>query len=366
MGVGGRRVHPRPRPTRRRPHPARRARRRSRPPGQPGTAPGDGYIIDGDLWVWTGTAWTNAGNVQGPPGPGPGRKGPPGRRRRTPPCPDRPARPARTVPGDRTRADRAHRAAVGAPGASVRIVGEVATVGALPAPGSVAVGDSYIVTADGDLYTSTGTAWLDVGQIVGPQGPTGATGPTGPASRTVPGRPGRPVHKANLVSPVSPAAARCKACGGGSPPPPPPRSPPARSAVNHDSPASATVVWLSKTSDQLAIDFSGTIDDLKAGDHLYLQTKNDANSFHRYTITGTPTASGTSWQIPVVTDSGSPAGTEPPTNAEVVVVFQFFVPPAAHRGRPPRRPGGRPDPVVGDRVERPGRSDPVVERVRVG
>jgi hypothetical protein len=60
----------------------------------------------------------------------------------------------------------------------------VATVAALPPAGSVPVGDSYIVTADGDLYTSTGTSWLDVGQIVGPQGPTGATGATGTAGAT--------------------------------------------------------------------------------------------------------------------------------------------------------------------------------------
>lgn len=68
--------------------------------------------------------------------------------------------------------------ATGAPGTSVNIKGEVATVGALPSVGNV-VGDAYIVTADGNLYTWTGSSWLDVGQIVGPQGATGATGPQG-------------------------------------------------------------------------------------------------------------------------------------------------------------------------------------------
>jgi hypothetical protein len=66
----------------------------------------------------------------------------------------------------------------GAPGTSVNIKGEVATVGALPSSGN-SIGDAYIVTADGNLYTWTGSAWLDVGQIVGPQGPTGPQGPQG-------------------------------------------------------------------------------------------------------------------------------------------------------------------------------------------
>lgn len=68
--------------------------------------------------------------------------------------------------------------ATGAPGTSVNIKGEVATVGALPSSGNV-IGDAYIVTADGNLYTWTGSAWLDVGQIVGPQGATGPQGPQG-------------------------------------------------------------------------------------------------------------------------------------------------------------------------------------------
>jgi hypothetical protein len=72
----------------------------------------------------------------------------------------------------------------GNPGTSTIIVGEVATVAALPPAASVPIGHGYIVTADGDLYTSTGTAWIDVGQIVGPQGPTGPTGATGPAGST--------------------------------------------------------------------------------------------------------------------------------------------------------------------------------------
>ena len=85
---------------------------------------------------------------------------------------------------------------VGPPGTSTVIVGSVPTFGDLPAPGSVNSGDSYIVESDGDLWVSTGTAWVDAGQIVGPQGPqgiqgvkgdtgsTGASGGMGPAGET--------------------------------------------------------------------------------------------------------------------------------------------------------------------------------------
>lgn len=79
----------------------------------------------------------------------------------------------------------------GPQGTSINFVGEVATVGDLPATGNT-INDAYIVTADGDLYVWDGAAWDNVGQIVGPQGPTGPQGdigPTGPqgADSTVAG-----------------------------------------------------------------------------------------------------------------------------------------------------------------------------------
>ena len=78
----------------------------------------------------------------------------------------------------------------GAQGTSINLKGTVATVGNLPPTGNT-VNDAYIVTADGDLYVWTGSAWNSVGQIIGPPGPTGPagsgspggvgpTGPTGP------------------------------------------------------------------------------------------------------------------------------------------------------------------------------------------
>jgi hypothetical protein len=63
---------------------------------------------------------------------------------------------------------------------------------------------------------------------------------------------------------------------------------------------------------------------LVAGDHIYLQSKANAASFHRYTITSAATLiGGTTWQFGVTTDSGSPSGTEPANGADVLLAFQF-------------------------------------------
>lgn len=67
-------------------------------------------------------------------------------------------------------------------GVGVAIVGSVTGVADLPAGYTGAVGDSYIVQADGNLYAWDGSVWNDVGDIVGPTGNTGATGPEGAAS----------------------------------------------------------------------------------------------------------------------------------------------------------------------------------------
>ena len=81
-------------------------------------------------------------------------------------------------PAGRHRSDRACRSAQGAPGAGVEVTGTVATVGDLPSGASA--GDGYIVAANGHLHVWTGSAWVDTGEVRGPQGPQGATGPTGP------------------------------------------------------------------------------------------------------------------------------------------------------------------------------------------
>jgi len=67
----------------------------------------------------------------------------------------------------------------GPQGTSINVRGSVAAVINLPASGN-AVNDAYIVTATGNLHVWNGTAWTNVGAIVGPAGATGATGATGP------------------------------------------------------------------------------------------------------------------------------------------------------------------------------------------
>lgn len=99
-----------------------------------------------------------------------------------------------------------------------------------------------------------------------------------------------------------------------------------RVGVNHDSPAAATQLRIHRLGQLNGIDWSVTIAGMRAGDHIYLQAKANALSFHRYVLTGVPTASGDNWLIPVVTDSGSPQGTEPANGADVLVAFQFQPP----------------------------------------
>ena len=73
----------------------------------------------------------------------------------------------------------------GAAGTSFIVKGSVPTVGDLPSSGNT-TGDAYIVTATQDLYVWNGTAWTNVGKIVGPTGPTGAAGAVGATGATGP------------------------------------------------------------------------------------------------------------------------------------------------------------------------------------
>ena len=73
----------------------------------------------------------------------------------------------------------------GAAGTGITMKGTVATVGALPPTGNVQ-GDSYIVSANGHLYTWNGSTWIDMGVIQGPPGSTGPQGPVGPTGATGP------------------------------------------------------------------------------------------------------------------------------------------------------------------------------------
>lgn len=92
----------------------------------------------------------------------------------------------------------------GPQGVSLNLRGSVATVGALPSVGN-SPNDAYIVEADGDLYVWSGTAWTNVGQIVGPTGPTGPSGPVGPTGSTGPTGPTGSVS--TVAGPTGPTGA---------------------------------------------------------------------------------------------------------------------------------------------------------------
>jgi hypothetical protein len=125
---------------------------------------GEAYLVNGDLYVWSPTtiAWVNTGNIKGPTGAtgSQGITGPTGN----------------VGPTGSTGAT----GSTGPQGTSITVRGTVATAGNLPPTGNT-VNDAFIVQADGDLYVWTGSAWSNVGQIIGPTGPTGpgVTGPTG-------------------------------------------------------------------------------------------------------------------------------------------------------------------------------------------
>jgi hypothetical protein len=70
--------------------------------------------------------------------------------------------------------------ATGATGVGINILGSLAGEENLPESGDL--GDAYLIS--GDLYIWTGSAWENVGTILGPTGPIGPTGPTGPQGST--------------------------------------------------------------------------------------------------------------------------------------------------------------------------------------
>ena len=67
----------------------------------------------------------------------------------------------------------------GADGTSVNIVGSVATVGDLDSSYQGNIGDGYIVSSTGHLHIWDGSAWVDAGNITGPDGADGADGVDG-------------------------------------------------------------------------------------------------------------------------------------------------------------------------------------------
>ena len=162
-----------------------------------GNNPGDAWIAadTGNLWVWSGTAWTNVGKVQGPQGV----QGPIGAQGSTGPMGPQGAAGASGAigaqgPAGATGAQGPAGASVqgplgpvgpqgtpgpqGLPGSAVLIKGTVASAASLPVSGSP--GDAWIASDTRHLWVWSGTAWVDMGPVQGPQGPVGAVGATGP------------------------------------------------------------------------------------------------------------------------------------------------------------------------------------------
>lgn len=138
------------------------------PPG-PGTL-GESYLINGHFWGWNGTAYEDMGNIQGPQGvqgaTGPqGPKGDKGDQGNTGPTGNTGAQGIQGVKGDK-----------GDVGAPLRILGTKPTSGDLPTTGQVA-GDAWRVVDD--IWSWTGTAWVDAGQWKGDRGDQGIQGPQG-------------------------------------------------------------------------------------------------------------------------------------------------------------------------------------------
>ena len=95
----------------------------------------------------------------------------------------------------------------GAPGPGFLFLGDVPNTGSLPSSGN-AQGDAYLVQANSNLYIWSGTAWVDAGDIQGPQGIVGPQGPAGPQGAQGPAGPvgpAGPTGATGAQGPVGPA-----------------------------------------------------------------------------------------------------------------------------------------------------------------
>ena len=91
-----------------------------------------------------------------------------------------------------------------------------------------------------------------------------------------------------------------------------------RIGVNNNEPSSATTLYVHRL-DSTNVDRGGNLVRLTRHDRVYLQTKTQATSWHRYEVTGRSALVGDCWVVPVHTDVGSAAGTEPPNATPLLV-----------------------------------------------
>lgn len=91
-----------------------------------------------------------------------------------------------------------------------------------------------------------------------------------------------------------------------------------RIGINHDQPSQATMLYVHRL-DGNNTDRGGNLVRLTRHDRIYLQQKTQATSWHRYEVTGRSVLQSDCWVIPVVTEVGSPQGTEPPNGSPLLV-----------------------------------------------
>lgn len=131
---------------------------------QPGKLWVDTANLAISYWEPDANAWVNTAS-SGPAGPI-GPEGPQG--------PQGPQGPAGVAGAQGLAGPAGPAGAQGPAGVGLNIKGSVATVNDLP--GGAATNDAYLVNATSHFYVWTGSAWLDVGQLQGPQGPQGPAG----------------------------------------------------------------------------------------------------------------------------------------------------------------------------------------------
>jgi hypothetical protein len=198
-----------------------------------GNTLGDSYVVvaqDNNVYYWDGANWDNIGPIVGPTGPQgiPGPTGPTGpasnvvgpQGAQGPTGATGPQGDPSNVPGPTGPAGVAGPTGpqgstgaqgptggtgpTGAAGTNIIIVGNAPDFASLPI--SATVNDAYVTLDTGNTYLWNGTAWVNLGQISGPQGPTGATGAQGPQGDIGPTGPsGGPTGATGATGPQGPA-----------------------------------------------------------------------------------------------------------------------------------------------------------------
>jgi len=94
--------------------------------------------------------------------------------------------------------------ATGPQGTSINFKGVVADYAALLLITGQVLNDAYLTDDTNDIWVWGGSAWVNVGQILGPTGPAGATGPTGATGATGATGPTGPTGAQGVVTADSP------------------------------------------------------------------------------------------------------------------------------------------------------------------